>query len=960
MSKISKWEIFLIVALISAVVLAFLLLRACPKKKVENLPPDVKLSFSPSSGLSPLSVSFVAEATDTDGTLEEVILDFGDGISTTWALEATSYAKLLTEHVFRATAVASVFRPIVTALDDKGGVSQASGEVAVAVNKCPSISFDTDRKWSTPEVDIMFCANLSDDKYGEIAGCEGAVLEYPAAFTFYWDFDGDRKIDKVSNLPFITGSYSEWGVYKPILTVYDVEAGKSCTPVQGPLVKIILRLRLGGDIFYPTLQIFNVFPFKVSDFQVMAVSAGDKGLFLYSTTGIFLEHFDVPSMWVYVEKVGDKVVLFVSTGSDIKYYKVETTESIKLRSLDSISLYDVRYIEVMKNGGMWWLVAASRNSVTLIPFDVNLVRGTSISVSIDILPAGKPDAILFGGKIFFVHPKFGKSEVGVVRFTPDPYSLTYEQNTLASTSDFPNSISLVEWGGTLYALISETLDVLHEDKISWKGNFTNLEIFKIQDLKATKIFTWDSKNIPSGCICEEKEGCYVPDFTTYDIKSTYAYNCDGNLCAFSILCFHTMTGDKITQRCARPEGFQIFDLTGALLGDKPKSASLCNTIPEDKDHSIAGKLYDPKINVITVDKLDESFFLSFGARGSGRVDVVEGKLTDVYLSFQEDLGANALKIKTFPEEPTYLFVVEGEGGIDVLSMHEKDGWLSFDIVAHIDPKEHPHVTRSCTVKDIFFKDNYIFVAIEEGAVAVYKLDGKRIAYLGELPSLSSINVGRVAGEYKVFVGATQGVEVLSFDGKNMSRERSWDTNSEVIDVDIVESQEDIAVFASTGGLKKFSYQKGALASTTETAYELDIMETEEGVRVYVAGGQDTTLRVYNEFLEPITVFSKDIGMVDSIEHIKTVEIVGDKFFGTGTKVRLAIVGFPRGSMDETFLAPEQGLGLINIGEGSIDLSGLADVAFNATSVEYVQINGISFFLVTDDHGKIIPFKLSEF
>ena len=51
--------------------------------EVENVPPTAAPSFQPASGTSPLTVNFMANASDADGQIISYLWDFGDGSTST-------------------------------------------------------------------------------------------------------------------------------------------------------------------------------------------------------------------------------------------------------------------------------------------------------------------------------------------------------------------------------------------------------------------------------------------------------------------------------------------------------------------------------------------------------------------------------------------------------------------------------------------------------------------------------------------------------------------------------------------------------------------------------------------------------------------------------------------------------------------------------------------------------------
>lgn len=91
---------------------------------VGNLRPIAEFTATPSTGTSPLSVSFDATASeDTDGTIVSYIWDFGDG--------QTDSTTALTTHVYVVQSESRVFTAILTVEDDLGATDTAVGNISV-------------------------------------------------------------------------------------------------------------------------------------------------------------------------------------------------------------------------------------------------------------------------------------------------------------------------------------------------------------------------------------------------------------------------------------------------------------------------------------------------------------------------------------------------------------------------------------------------------------------------------------------------------------------------------------------------------------------------------------------------------------------------------------------------------------------------------------------------------------
>ena len=91
---------------------------------VGNLRPIAAFTATPATGITPLTVSFDASASeDTDGTIVSYIWDFGDG--------QTASTTALTTHVYVVQSESRVFTAILQVEDDLGATDTAVGNITV-------------------------------------------------------------------------------------------------------------------------------------------------------------------------------------------------------------------------------------------------------------------------------------------------------------------------------------------------------------------------------------------------------------------------------------------------------------------------------------------------------------------------------------------------------------------------------------------------------------------------------------------------------------------------------------------------------------------------------------------------------------------------------------------------------------------------------------------------------------
>ena len=92
---------------------------------VGNIHPVASFTATPSSGTTPLIVSFDATASsDADGTIETYYWDFGDG-------QTPSFTAAVTARQFTVQSVSQVFRVVLTVTDNLGAEDQAVVDVTV-------------------------------------------------------------------------------------------------------------------------------------------------------------------------------------------------------------------------------------------------------------------------------------------------------------------------------------------------------------------------------------------------------------------------------------------------------------------------------------------------------------------------------------------------------------------------------------------------------------------------------------------------------------------------------------------------------------------------------------------------------------------------------------------------------------------------------------------------------------
>jgi hypothetical protein len=138
-----------------ALSLATLALPACSRKHratgVSNQRPTGHLVTNRSSGPTPLTVSFAGISEDVDGTIVDVLIDYGDG---------GSIAGPLGSHVY---ASAGTYFPTFHAVDDQGAYAHVVDTITVGVtNRSPNLSIALGGSAVAPGSIVALSSSASD------------------------------------------------------------------------------------------------------------------------------------------------------------------------------------------------------------------------------------------------------------------------------------------------------------------------------------------------------------------------------------------------------------------------------------------------------------------------------------------------------------------------------------------------------------------------------------------------------------------------------------------------------------------------------------------------------------------------------------------------------------------------------------------------------------------------------
>jgi PKD repeat protein len=158
---------------------------------------------NPTSGHSPLAVSFIGAGTDSDGTIAGYAWDFGDGASSIQQSPSHVYSS---QGTYTAT---------LTVTDNQGATGSKSIQITVlAPNQPPNVTADAAPTKGSPPLAVSFTGSATDS--------DGTIASY------HWDFGDGTGADQ----PNTSHTYSAEGTYTATLTATDDDgatASKSFT-----------------------------------------------------------------------------------------------------------------------------------------------------------------------------------------------------------------------------------------------------------------------------------------------------------------------------------------------------------------------------------------------------------------------------------------------------------------------------------------------------------------------------------------------------------------------------------------------------------------------------------------------------------------------------------------------------------------------------------------------------------
>ena len=193
------------IIVIIAIFLLTVALSGCNENtnNMEDMPPSIFISVNPSVGFQPLNVSIDINVSDSDGAINSLLIDYGDGNNT---YQETS------NHIYYAGS----YTIIATAIDDDGLETTKEFNITVK-NKDPTAAIHCDKNMGLAPLTVTFDGNFSND-------LDGNIIE------FYWDFgDGVTNSSTENNM---THTYESEGEYWATLTVKDNNGATSSESIE--------------------------------------------------------------------------------------------------------------------------------------------------------------------------------------------------------------------------------------------------------------------------------------------------------------------------------------------------------------------------------------------------------------------------------------------------------------------------------------------------------------------------------------------------------------------------------------------------------------------------------------------------------------------------------------------------------------------------------------------------------
>lgn len=201
---------------------------------VNNEPPEISITLNPSNGQIPLTVNFVATATDSDG-IAQFEWDYdGDGTFDETTTTGTTSNTYNTEGSFQA-------RLRVT--DNLGAATTLTIptlEVNALAAGSPTVALAASPAQGNPPLAVNLSATATDPDGGTVDQYE-------------WDVDGDGTYDQTTTVATLQTTYNGIGTFYPRVRVTD-SAGQQAEDVAQVFVEPQLSLSVNIDTIDPLIS----------------------------------------------------------------------------------------------------------------------------------------------------------------------------------------------------------------------------------------------------------------------------------------------------------------------------------------------------------------------------------------------------------------------------------------------------------------------------------------------------------------------------------------------------------------------------------------------------------------------------------------------------------------------------------------------------------------------------------
>lgn len=269
--------------------------------EVKNRNPVANASANPTSGKSPLTVSFTGSGNDSDGTIESYHWDFGDGETSTEQNPTYTFPDDKT-YVVKLTVT-----------DNNGATDTDTIEITISPNEPPIASASVDKTSGLGPLTVHFTGGGTDN--------DGSIESYQ--WYFGWNSDIPDSYEKNP-----TVSFQSDGTFNVRLTVTDDKGATAFDTVRIEVERYRMTILEVNDL----MHYFNEVRIKVrmeagtQDLEIHGnFEADTQNNLIYKTTWFEVGYPDV----ILAGNSADIVVIFQNIPDDIVLVKLRYTWPIK-------------------------------------------------------------------------------------------------------------------------------------------------------------------------------------------------------------------------------------------------------------------------------------------------------------------------------------------------------------------------------------------------------------------------------------------------------------------------------------------------------------------------------------------------------------------------------------------------------------------------------------------------------